>query len=59
MIVNMWPCDGKILFTAWRLGVHEYFLSLWAEASLNVAALAELARMQRSTALGVGRMLVY
>jgi hypothetical protein len=55
----MWPCDGKILFTAWRLGLHEYFLGLWAEASLNVAALAELARMQRSTALGVGRMLVY
>ena len=38
-----------------RLGVLEYFLALWVEAGLNVAALPELARMQWSTALGAGR----
>ena len=34
-----------------RFGVLEYFLALRAEAGLNVVALAELARMQRPTAL--------
>ena len=38
-----------------RFGVLEYFLALWAEAGLNVASLAELVRMQRSTALDGGR----
>ena len=38
-----------------RLDVLEYFLALWAEADLNVAALAKLARMQLSTALGSGK----
>ena len=37
------------------LDVLEYFLALRAEAGLNVAALAELARMQLLTALGAGR----
>ena len=38
-----------------QLDVLECFLNLWAEAGLNVAALAELARMQLLTALGAGR----
>jgi hypothetical protein len=36
-----------------QLRVPEYFLALRAEASLNVAALAELAKMQRPSALFV------
>ena len=38
-----------------RLDVLEYFLFLRAEADLNVAALAELARMQLPTALEAGQ----
>ena len=38
-----------------RLDVLEYFLALWAEANLNDAALAKLARMQPPIALGARR----
>jgi hypothetical protein len=42
-----------------RFGVLEYFLALRVEVGLNVAALAELARMQQLTSLVLGEMLVY
>jgi hypothetical protein len=42
-----------------RLDVLEYLLTLWAEAGLNVAALAELARVQWPIALRAVQMLVY
>ena len=38
-----------------RFGVLEYFPTLRVEAGLNVAALAELVRMQYPTALGARR----
>jgi len=43
-----------VRYCSW-LDVLEYFLTLRAEANLNVAALPELARMQLLTTLGSGQ----